>query len=108
MAIIKCRDWSPGRQYSDGIELSLTSSVCTLADVIRQRVRRELEVQALADPKAKLPSPETAVAAALDAFCAGQLVVLFGDRQITTLAEELTIVGRQELTFLRLVPLASG
>jgi hypothetical protein len=51
---------------------------------------------------------EKQAAAALDSFRHNGFFVFVGDRQVTDLDEELTLAETDEVSFVRLVPLAGG
>jgi hypothetical protein len=114
--------------------LELTLDVCaeriTVRDLIRERVRHEVEeynrrkpdtfrglVQPtdsertlngyrLKPPRAVDADPQ--FAKAIDAFGRNQIIVLVDDRQVESLDEEIAVRPETRVSFLRLTPLVGG
>jgi len=106
--MLKCRVLEPGCGHSESFELRLESESVTVRSLLQRRVARELESRRLAKQKAVLPNARSALAAAEAAFERNQLLVLHGERQCLALDEVVTARSSDEVTFIRLVPLASG
>ncbi len=125
-------DESPGsgRAPRPVFELRLVSEKITARELIRRRVEREVEEynrrprrvfaglvqptdaeRALDGCRMKRPRPldaEEQVRVALEAFEANGFFLLFDDRQVESLDEELVLTERGVASFVRLVPLVGG
>ncbi|MEV6332384.1 hypothetical protein [Streptomyces sp. NPDC051909] len=91
----------------------------TLREVLRRRVFDEVsqrggsvltgkEVSTRQLGAARPGDPQHAFELALEAFKHQGFVVLVGDRQIDDLDDEVVLSPDEEITFLKLVPLAGG
>lgn len=60
------------------------------------------------DRKAPAVDEATEIESALAAFDDNRFVILFNDKQIADLDEEIVVTPESEITFLRLLPLAGG
>jgi hypothetical protein len=114
------------------LELTLHVSVerITVRDLIRQRVRHEVEeyngrrpdtFRGLVQPTAsertlngyKLKPPraidaDRQLAKAIDAFAGNQIIMFVNDRQVESLDEEIVVRPETRVSFLRLTPLVGG
>ena len=114
------------------LELTLHVSVerITVRDLIRQRVRHEVEQYNRRKPETfrglvqptdsertlngyRLKQPrdidaDTQLAKAIDAFAGNQIIMLVDDRQVESLDEEIVVGPQTRVSFLRLTPLVGG
>ena len=129
-ALLPVFDDSPGQERRTVLTLRLASERITARDLIRRRVEEEVEsfnsaesevFLGLIEPtdaerslngyrlrKRRRLDAEKQVAVALQAFANNGFVLLFDDRQVEDLDEELTIAEGSIATFLKLVPLVGG
>ncbi len=129
-ALLPVFDESPGQERRTVLTLRLASERITARDLIRRRVEEEVEsfnsaesevFLGLIEPtdaerslngyrlrKRRRLDAEKQVAVALQAFANNGFVLLFDDRQVEDLDEELTIAEGSIATFLKLVPLVGG
>ena len=136
-AVLKIIDKQPGQPARETFELHLASERMTARELIRRRIADEIRlineweheagpqsdrartflVQVQPDPVEQRLNPprgrkelseEAESAKANRAFKARSFVMLFDDRQVENLDEELTVSENSELVFLRLVPLVGG
>jgi len=109
--VIHYRNWLPGAEASPVHALDFPTRRVSVRQVLERRVARELEACRLQNPAAPVPGDNQVVIEtqrALDAFGRGDLVVLSPQRQLSDLDEVIELAAGDELTFLRLRPLASG
>jgi hypothetical protein len=114
------------------LELTLHVPVerITVRDLIRQRVRHEVEEYNRRKPETfrglvqpvesertlngyRLKQPraidaDTQLARAIDAFAGNQIIMLVDDRQVESLDEEIDVRPEMRVSFLRLTPLVGG
>lgn len=125
-----------GTERRSAVQLRLVSQRTTARDVIRQRVEAEVEALALrsrahertrsflidveaTSPEGLLnlplvrrpPAPDRAekeTARAFAAFAKQQFIMLFDDRQVENLDDEITVGPASQVVFLYLTPLKGG
>ncbi|AFY74226.1 hypothetical protein Syn7502_02218 [Synechococcus sp. PCC 7502] len=110
--------------------ITLAIALCTAADILRERVRQEVELfnnqqesefQGLVQPEDSLRSPrgyklktkriinwEEQYEKAIAAFNKNAFLMLVNNKQIVSLDEELEISEDMEISFMRLTPLVGG
>ncbi|MCW5772882.1 MAG: hypothetical protein KIT16_14655 [Rhodospirillaceae bacterium] len=129
-AVLHLVDEVPGEKKRPVGVLRLVSERILARDVIRRRVEEEVAAYN-ADPtptfaglvrpagaeavrggyrleRRRKLNPDEQVGVAITAFERRRIVMLFDDRQIERLDEELIVRENSTVTFLRLVPLAGG
>ncbi|MEM1181725.1 MAG: hypothetical protein AAGM22_25500 [Acidobacteriota bacterium] len=131
-AVLKWIDDVVGARETPGptFELRLVSHRMTAAELIRRRVESEVErserdpegnVSRLVEPtsaeralngtrprKRREIDVEEQVEVALEAFRTNGFFLLFDDRQVTSLDEELVVTADSLARFVRLMPLVGG
>ena len=112
------------------LTLHVSAERITVRDLIRERVRHEVEeynrrkpdtFRGLVQPtdsertlngyRLKQPRPldaNTQLAKAIDAFQGNQIIMLVDDRQVDSLDEEIVLRPDMRVSFLRLTPLVGG
>ncbi len=130
MTTLLIRDDPTGVGHGQELEIEVPSSELTLRELIRERVYQEVRdynasptgnfrglvapsgasqvLQGFVIDKGRAIDWERQFEAALDAFTAGKVLVLVGDRQVADLDEPVTVATNTEVTFLRLTPLVGG
>ena len=116
---------------SAAITLDMPAERTTARELIRRRVEHEVALhnakrdqsvfQGLVQPtgaeqalngwrlkKPRLLDPEAQVKIALEAFARNGFFVLFDDRQLESLDEEIVLTGDNDVAFVRLMPLVGG
>ena len=123
-------DQTNAEQREPAITLQLASERLKVRDLIERRVREEVErfnrdqprvYRGLVQPadteitlngyrlrKPKKIDWRQQADAAIDAFENGRIYILFDDRQLDTLDDELTVTAKTEVIFLKLVALIGG
>jgi hypothetical protein len=123
-------DEAPGAGRREALRLELASRQVTPRELIERRVRHEVAeygrkssetffglVQPTDTERAlngwrfqrlRPIDPDAQVAAALDAFARGRILLLVDDRQAEALDEPLTLRPDAEVCFYKLVPLVGG
>ena len=131
-AVLQLVDETPGARSEPrpAVELHLASERITARELIRRRVEHEVgeynqrprkvfeglvqptdAERALKGYRLKKPRAldvEEQVRIALEAFEANAFFLLFNDRQVESLDEELVITRRGVVNFVKLVPLVGG
>ena len=129
-ARLTIRDETPAGVLLQSYSLLFPSECTTIGDVIRARVRHEVEAynsdagtsvfRGLVDPDATFRPPSASattkrsidadrqVDAALAAFERNGFLVLVGDRQAEGIDEVVLIQPGTEVSFVKLVPLVGG
>lgn len=132
-AVLKIIDKQPGQPEQGSFELHLMAERLTARELICRRVAEEIKLinergpnrecaraflvqvepgpveQQLNLPKyGQTLSEEAEFTKALRGFGARSYVMLFNDRQVDSLDEELTVTENSKLIFLRMVPLVGG
>ena len=129
-AVLRIYDEVPGQKRAERVALRLASYRISLRDLIRRRVEDEVAAfnksgseiyRGLVQPtaseqvlngfkvkKGHTVDVEEQVHVAQQAFERNGFVVLFDDRQLETLDDELILTGDNTVTFLKLVPLVGG
>lgn len=87
--------------------LRLATERITVRELIRRRVEAEV-AQRLEDDARALVDANAEAAAAWKAFRSNGFFVLFDDRQVESLDEEIVLTGDNDVAFIRLVPLVGG
>ena len=112
------------------LTLHVPAERITVRDLIRQRVRHEVEEYNRRKPETfcglvqptesertlngyRLKQPraidaDTQLARAIDAFAGNQIIMLVDDRQVESLDEEIDVRPEMRVSFLRLTPLVGG
>lgn len=128
--LLQLFDEAPGAPRRAAIALRLATERITLADLIRRRVAAEVasfnagasEVFAgLVQPsdserqlngyklrRRRTLDADAQAEAALQAFARNGFIVLFEDRQVERLDQQLVLTGDSAVTFIRLLPLVGG
>jgi hypothetical protein len=129
-AVLRVFDEAPGARRVAGVTLRLASERIRVRDIIRQRVEDEVSAfnvgndnvyRGLVQPtdaeqvvngykikKGRQLDAQRQVDVALRAFERNGFVILFDDRQLESLDDEITLSGENAVTFLRLTPLVGG
>jgi hypothetical protein len=129
-ATLTVTDESPTGETLLKFVLQVSAERITVRDLIRQRVRHEVEeynrrqvdtFRGLVQPTDsertlngyRLKHPRvidaaTQLAKAIDAFEGNQIIVLVDDRQVESLDEEIALRPDTRVSFLRLTPLVGG
>lgn len=129
-AVLKIYDQAPGAGREPAAALRLASERVTARDLIRRRVEQEVAAfnaakddvfQGLVQPSGaervlngfrlkqrRVLDPEKQVEAALAAFAGNGFVLLFDDRQLDDLDEEVVVTDDSTAVFLKLLPLVGG
>jgi hypothetical protein len=129
-AVLRVFDEAPGRKRAAAVTLRLATERVSIRDLIRSRVEEEVAaynrsrgevftglVQPTASErllngyrvkKGQVLDVEEQIRVALSSFERNGFVVLFDDRQIDSLDEEVVLTGENTLTFLKLMPLVGG
>jgi hypothetical protein len=129
-ATLTIRDESATGETLLELTLNVSAERITARDLIRQRVRHEVEdynrrkpdtFRGLVQPtdsertlngyRLKQPRAIDAtaqLAKAIDAFQRNQIIMLVDDRQVESLDEEITLQPDTRVSFLRLMPLVGG
>ena len=129
-AALQIFDKVPGAARRSVGTISLASERLTVRDLIRKRVEQEVAAFNSAEEKlyTGLVQPEESerqlngyklkkrrpldvekqIRVALEAFASNGVLLLFDDRQVEDLDEEVTVTSKSSATFLRLVPLVGG
>lgn len=129
-AALRIYDETPGQERRPAATLQLASERLTVRELIRRRVEQEVAAyngakedvfQGLVQPskseqllngfklkKRRALDAEEQVGVALAAFEKNGFVLLFDDRQVEDLEEEIVILPDSSATFVRLVPLVGG
>jgi hypothetical protein len=127
--VLRVVDSVPGRSLRTQ-ELEFPAARLTLAELLRERVNREVEAfnrnrsdvyQGLVQPEeserllngyrlkeAKTLDAEKEYQRAVRAFGANGFVVLAGGKQLETLDDEIDLDAAAEIEFIKLVPLVGG
>lgn len=133
MPSVLVRDESTGHSDHSTITLDFPSELITIRELIRERVYQEVQdynarqdgsFRGLVQPIDSTPAPQRPRGYALKpgrpidwkqqfehacaAFASNRVLILVGDRQATSLDEQVTLSRGVEVTFLRLVPLVGG
>jgi hypothetical protein len=129
-ATLTIRDESATGETLLELTLNVPAERITVRDLIRQRVRHEVEeynrrkpdtFRGLVQPTDsertlngyRLKQPRaidaaTQLAKAIDAFERNQIIMLVDDRQVESLDEEIALRPNTRVSFLRLTPLVGG
>jgi|SoiMethySBSTD1v2_1073268.scaffolds.fasta_scaffold1918686_2 hypothetical protein len=129
--LLRIVDQVPGAPVVDGPELPLQVGLVTAREIVRARVRTEVErhnsqrqprkfvglvqppedEQHLNPNRAELPralDAERQIEVALEAVRKGRVIILFNGEQVTDIDAPLIVTPVSEARFLRLVPLVGG
>ena len=129
-AVLRIFDEIPGQKRAEKASLRLAAQRISVRDLIRRRVEDEVTVfnkgpaevyRGLVQPtaseqvlngfkvkKGRVVDAEEQVRVAFEAFSRNRFVILFDDRQVETLDDELVLKEDSAVTFLKLVPLVGG
>lgn len=127
-ATITVRDETTSGATTHRVTLEFPSELITVRELIRERIYQEVQdynrradgaFRGLVQPggrAAGIPSPgkfhevdwKAQFESACEAFCQMRVLVLVGDRQATSLDEQIELSSGTEVVFLKLVPLVGG
>jgi len=129
-AILTIHDESAAGDTLLELTLHVSAERITVRDLIRQRVRHEVEEYNRRKPNTfrglvqptdsertlngyRLEQPrtidaDTQCAKAIGAFAGNQIILLVDDRQVESLDEEIVLGPETRVSFLRLTPLVGG
>jgi hypothetical protein len=129
-ATLTIQDESPTGETLLQLTLHVSVERITVRDLIRQRVRHEVEEYNCRKPETfrglvqpsesertlngyRLKQPraidaDTQVTKAIHAFAGNQIIMVVDDRQVESLDEEIVVRPETRVSFLRLTPLVGG